>query len=128
MVGGCVVVGTWWVVWGVVLISTAARMYDVRQLQLGSAAGSSPGRLSSPTGCCFDAVRHRVFGRFVCVGGVYGLKMVVSLLRYRVSGVKVCVAVRERGIYRCFQQRHRVFVQKVCVGVVWGAGCVERRM
>jgi hypothetical protein len=40
-------------------------------------------------------------------------------------GVKVCVAVRERGIYRCFRQRHRVFVQKVCVGVVWGAGRVE---
>ena len=55
---------------GVVLISTAAGMYDVRQLQPGSAAGSSPGGLSSPTGCCFRAVGHRVFGRFVCVGGV----------------------------------------------------------
>ena len=37
---------------GVVLISTAAGVYDSRQLQLGSAAGSSPGGLSSPTGCC----------------------------------------------------------------------------
>ena len=45
--GGSVVGGL-----GVVLISTAAGMYDVRQLQLGSAAGSSPGGLSSPTGCC----------------------------------------------------------------------------
>ena len=48
--------GMWW--WergrwsGAVLISTAAGMYNVRQLQLGSAAGSSPGGLSSPTGCC----------------------------------------------------------------------------
>ena len=55
---------------GVVLISTAAGMYDIRQLQLGSAAGSSPGGLSSPTDCCFDAVGHRVFGVKVCVGGV----------------------------------------------------------
>ena len=37
---------------GAVLISTAAGVYDSRQLQLGSAAGSSPGGLSSPTGCC----------------------------------------------------------------------------
>ena len=40
-------------------------------------------------------------------------------------GVKVCVAVKQRDIYRYFRQRHRVFVQKVCVGVMWGAGHVE---
>ena len=57
---------------GAVLISTAAGMYDVRQLQPGSAAGSSPGGLSLPTDCCFDAVGHRVFGVKVCVGGVCG--------------------------------------------------------
>ena len=65
--GGSVVGGL-----GVVLISTAAGMYDVRQLQPGSAAGSSPGGLSSPTDCCFDAVGDRVFVQKVCVGGGWG--------------------------------------------------------
>ena len=37
---------------GTFYVSTAAGVYDFRQLQLRSAAGSSPKGLSSPTGCC----------------------------------------------------------------------------
>ena len=33
--------------------STGAGMYDIRHLQHGSAAGSSPKGLSSPTDCCW---------------------------------------------------------------------------
>ena len=34
-------------------VSTAVGVYDFRQLQLRSAAGSTPQGLSSPTGCCW---------------------------------------------------------------------------
>ena len=59
--------------------------------------------VGSPTDdCCFDAVGDRVFGRFVCVGGVHGLKMVVSLPRHRVfGGESVCrrgVGCGTRGV------------------------------
>ena len=37
---------------GTFYVSTDAGVYDFRQLQLRSAAGSSPKGLSSPTGCC----------------------------------------------------------------------------
>ena len=113
----------------VVLISTAAGMYDVRQLQLGSAAGSSPGGLSSPTDCCFDAVGDRVFGRFVCVGGVHGLKMVVSLPRHRVFGGESVCRGKGKGDLQMFPAATQSFCpESVCRRGVLGAGCVERGM
>ena len=114
---------------GAVLISTAAGMYDVRQLQLGSAAGSSPvWALLADRLLLRRYATQSFWGESVCRWGVLTRDGGFSSAIQSFGGESVCRG-KEKGDLQMFPAATQSFCpESVCRWSVLGVGFGRRGM